>query len=162
MVHDWNTASPRSAAAQDRWAAEISPVSPSTLPSTTAQYRMMPPPPNGGSNGMNVGVNGTANDLQMGTGMPNEMITAPTTVSEAYLTSLKALLNKNTGNYVVAAFLVGTQNLVSWEGILYDVGSDFITIYQAPRERYIVCDIYSLKFIEFYDTRDKSEKLQQQ
>ena len=28
-----------------------------------------------------------------------------------------------------------------------------MTIYQAVRDRYIVSDIYSLKFIEFYDTR---------
>ena len=28
-----------------------------------------------------------------------------------------------------------------------------MTIYQAGRDRYIVSDIYSLKFIEFYDTR---------
>ena len=57
------------------------------------------------------------------------------------------------GNYVVATFLVGTQNTVAWEGILYDVGNDYVTIYQEGRDRYIVSDIYSLKFIEFYDTR---------
>ena len=28
-----------------------------------------------------------------------------------------------------------------------------MTIYQEGRDRYIVSDIYSLKFIEFYDTR---------
>ena len=37
--------------------------------------------------------------------------------------------------------------------ILYDVGNDYMTIYQEGRDRYIVSDIYSLKFIEFYDTR---------
>ena len=60
---------------------------------------------------------------------------------------------KYVGNYVVATFLVGTQNTTSWEGILYDVGNDYMTIYQEGRDRYIVSDIYSLKFIEFYDTR---------
>ena len=62
-------------------------------------------------------------------------------------------LQKYVGNYVVATFLVGTQNTTSWEGILYDVGNDYMTIYQEGRDRYIVSDIYSLKFIEFYDTR---------
>ena len=55
--------------------------------------------------------------------------------------------------FVVATFLVGTQSTTSWEGILYDVGNDYMTIYQEGRDRYIVSDIYSLKFIEFYDTR---------
>ena len=63
------------------------------------------------------------------------------------------MLSKNVGNYIVASFLVGTQNMVSWEGILYDVGNDYLTIYQETRDRYIVSDYYSLKFIEFYDTQ---------
>ena len=46
---------------------------------------------------------------------------------------------------------------LSWEGILYDVGNDFITINQPGRERYIVTDIYALKYIEFYDTRRREQ-----
>lgn len=85
--------------------------------------------------------------------LPTEVIEAPTTVGEAYLGSLKSMLNRNKGNYIVATFLVGTQNLVSWEGILYEVGNDFVTIYQPARDRYIVTDMYSLKYMEFYDTQ---------
>ncbi len=33
----------------------------------------------------------------------------------------------------------------------------FITIYQPGRERYIVTDIYVLKYIEFYDTRRREQ-----
>lgn len=85
--------------------------------------------------------------------LPSEVINSPISTEEAYRGSLKAMLAKYVGTYVVASFLVGTQNTVSWEGILYDVGNDYVTIYQAGRDRYIVSDIYSLKFIEFYDTR---------
>lgn len=93
-------------------------------------------------------------DLNMRrTGLPDEVIQSPTTVDEAYRGSLKAMLARYIGSYVVATFLVGTQGTVSWEGTLFDVGNDFVTIYQRPRDRYIVCDIYSLKYIEFYDTR---------
>ena len=84
-------------------------------------------------------------------GLPEEVITAPTTAQEAYLGSLKAMLSRYVGSYVVATFLVGTQNTVSWDGILFDVGNDYLTIYQEARDRYIVSDYYSLKFIEFYD-----------
>ena len=91
--------------------------------------------------------------LDLRNNLPSEVITDPISVEEAYRGSLKAMLQKYVGNYVVATFLVGTQNTTSWEGILYDVGNDYMTIYQEGRDRYIVSDIYSLKFIEFYDTR---------
>ena len=84
---------------------------------------------------------------------PAKSLQTPSPVEEAYRGSLKAMLLRYVGNYVVATFLVGTQNTVAWEGILYDVGNDYVTIYQEGRDRYIVSDVYSLKFIEFYDTR---------
>ena len=97
--------------------------------------------------------NSMGGGLQMQNNLPSEVIEAPTTVNEAYLGSLKAMLMRNRGNYIVATFLVGTQNTVSWEGILYDVGNDYVTIYQPGRDRYVVSDIYSLRYMEFYDTR---------
>ena len=93
----------------------------------------------------------------MRTDLPEDMIQNPLSVEEAHKGSIKGMLARNEGNYVVATFLVGTQGTVSWEGILYDVGNDFITIYQPGRERYIVIDIYALKYIEFYDTRRREQ-----
>ena len=89
-------------------------------------------------------------------GLPADVIESPTTLEEARLGSLKAMLARYVGSYIVATFLVGTQNMVSWEGILYDVGNDYLTIYQENRDRYVVSDYYSLKFIEFYDTRRRT------
>lgn len=85
--------------------------------------------------------------------LPAEVVESPVSTGEAYMGSLKAMLNRNKGNYIVATFLIGTQNLSSWEGVLYDVGNDYVTIYQPGRDRYVVIDMYSLKYIEFYDTR---------
>lgn len=85
--------------------------------------------------------------------LPDEVIQSPTTVDEAHMGSMKAVLSRNLGNFVVATFLVGTQGTTSWEGLLYEVGNDYLIIYQTGRDRYVVCDIYSLKYIEFYDTR---------
>ena len=93
----------------------------------------------------------------MRTDLPEETIQNPLSVEEAHKGSIKGMLARNEGNYVVATFLMGTQGTVSWEGILYDVGNDFITIYQPGRERYIVIDIYALKYIEFYDTRRREQ-----
>ena len=98
------------------------------------------------------GPRGSVPELEdMGNDLPVEVITAPTSTQEAYLGTWKALLSRYEGSYVVATFLVGTQNTISWEGILFDVGNDYLTIYQESRDRYIVSDYYSLKFIEFYD-----------
>ena len=91
--------------------------------------------------------------LDLRSGLPGEVITDPVSAEEVYRGSLKAMLLKYVGTYVAATFLVGTQNTTTWEGVLYDVGNDYMTIYQEGRDRYIVSDIYSLKFIEFYDTR---------
>lgn len=91
--------------------------------------------------------------LDMQNNLPEDVIESPITNAEVYAGSTKAMLRRNLGNYVVATFLVGTQNTVSWEGILYDVGNDYVTIYQPGRDRYIVNDIYSLRYTEFYDVR---------
>ena len=91
--------------------------------------------------------------LDMRSNLPDDVIESPTSNAEVYAGSTKAMLRRNLGNYVVATFLVGTQNTVSWEGILYDVGNDYVTIYQPGRDRYIVNDIYSLRYTEFYDVR---------
>ena len=85
--------------------------------------------------------------------LSNDVIESPTTMEEVYRGSMKSLLLRNVGNYVVATFLIGTQTTVSWEGILYDVGNDYLAIYQSGRDQYIVSDLYSLKYVEFYDTR---------
>lgn len=131
-------------AVRDRWAGEIGPAAPDLERGGGAW-----PPAFVSPNGQMTAPNG----LEMQHDVPSEVITSPTTMDEAYVGSLKAMLARNKGNYIVATFLIGTQGTVSWEGVLFDVGNDYVTIYQEPRDRYIVCDIYSLKYMEFYDTR---------
>lgn len=86
------------------------------------------------------------------------MSSAPTaqaavqSAEEQRIGSLRALLSKNVGNYVVATFLLGTENPISWEGVLHSVGNDYLVIYQPDQGRYITGDFYSLKFVEFYET----------
>ncbi len=56
------------------------------------------------------------------------------------------------GYYVSCDFLIGTQILETRDGILAKVGTNFLTLYQPDLERYIVCDLYALKFITIYNT----------
>lgn len=77
----------------------------------------------------------------------------PADAREAYEASLRSLLDRNIGYFVVATFLVGTQQPVTWQGILHSVGSDYIVLYQPDYERYISGDLYSLKFVQFHNVK---------
>lgn len=92
-------------------------------------------------------------ELEFNTGLPDDAVQNPVTAQEAYAGSMKGLLAKNVGHYIVATFLVGTQNPVSWEGFLHSVGNDYLVIFQPDMGRYITGDFYSLKFVEFHDTK---------
>lgn len=97
--------------------------------------------------------------------LSDDVVNSPTTMEEAYRGSMKRFLSQNKGNYIVATFLIGTQGTAEFEGILYEVGNDYMVIYQQGRDRYIVVDIYSLKYVEFYDTERReicNELLRQQ
>ena len=82
--------------------------------------------------------------LEMHSGLNLDALDGPFTNAEMAKTSLKGLLMRNIGFYIVAGFLVGTQDPVSWEGILYSVGNDYIVIYQPDVDRYITGDLYWL------------------
>lgn len=98
---------------------------------------------------------GSTGTLDLETHQPIEVIEAPASLNEAFLGSLKSMLLRNKGAFVTATFLIGTQGTTTWEGILHDVGNDYLIIFQPGRQRYIASDIYSLKYIEFYDTRQR-------
>ncbi len=69
--------------------------------------------------------------------------------SPAYQGSWQQILRNNEGQYCIIDFLIGTQNLVQKEGILYDVGVSFIVLFEPRSRQYIVCDLYSVKFVTF-------------
>ena len=146
-----STANPRTQ--RQNWDAEITPTAPGAAPGgnrpwTAADTRFLRPL---GPDMMMDLTEGVDKTPQMHHGLPSEVIEAPTSLNEAFLGSLKTTLLRNRGNFIVATFLIGTQNTVSWEGILYEVGNDYVTIYQPGRDRYVVIDMYSLKYMEFYD-----------
>lgn len=64
--------------------------------------------------------------------------------------SMQQILGKNIGEYIVAEFLIGTERLMRKQGILYFVGTSFVTLYDDMHNNYIVCDIFSIKFVYFY------------
>ena len=70
--------------------------------------------------------------------------------SEEMRGSIQRILADNIGEYVVIEFLIGTERLMRKQGQLYFVGTSFVTLYDDSSNNYIVCDIFSIKFVYFY------------
>ena len=79
-------------------------------------------------------------------------IADPQSNSQVYYGSFASILSQNLGQYVVVDFLIGTDRLETREGILYSSGINFLSLYDPIDDRYIVCDLYAVKFVTFYNT----------
>lgn len=64
--------------------------------------------------------------------------------------SMQQILSHNIGEYVVIEFIIGTDRIARKQGILYLVGTSFVTIYDDVSNNFLVCDIFSIKFVYFY------------
>ena len=63
--------------------------------------------------------------------------------------SMQQVLQENVGKYVIVEFLIGTGSLTSRQGMLYYVGAQFLVLYDEFESRFVVCDIFSVKFVTF-------------
>ena len=81
--------------------------------------------------------------------VPQNNFDDPLSADEAVRNSWRALLARNVGRNVLVRFLMGTQNMVVVEGELYEVGTDYIVVYQPLWDSHITADLYSVKFVEF-------------
>ena len=70
--------------------------------------------------------------------------------SEEMRGSIQKILSDNVGEYVVVEFLIGTERIMRKQGILYFVGISYVTLYDDMVNNFIVCDIFSIKFVYFY------------
>ena len=68
---------------------------------------------------------------------------------------MQAILADNVGQYVVVEFLIGTEEIIRKQGMLYFVGRSFVTLYDEAANNFIVCDIFSVKFVYFYMPGDR-------
>ena len=91
----------------------------------------------------------TAQEEEGMSSFPQDSFTEPLSALEAARNSWRALLARNVGRNVLVRFLVGTQNITTVEGELYEVGTDYIVIYQPLWDSHITADLYMVKFVEF-------------
>jgi len=97
-------------------------------------------------------------NLDMTNPLTQEEMANPMSNSEVYQGSLKNLLARNIGHYIVATFQMSGQGTVSVPGILYTVGNDYIVLYQPADGRYVTGDLYGLKFVDFHDAESVPEE----
>lgn len=74
----------------------------------------------------------------------------PETSLEMLQYSLQETLLRNIGEFVVLEFLIGTQKMVYKQGILYNVGENYVTLYEEKTKTFVMCDSLSIKFVTFY------------
>ena len=64
--------------------------------------------------------------------------------------SMQEALADNLGLYAVCEFVVGTQEMETKAGILYSVGRSFVVLYDEQQQNFILCDVFSIKFVTLY------------
>ena len=101
----------------------------------------------------------TSASLNMSPRATYEQIENPQSNVDVYEGSMISIFRQNLGYYVVCEFVVGQGNIVRKEGILYSAGLNFFTLYQQELDRYVVCDIFSVKFVYFYESRTRPRSL---
>lgn len=72
--------------------------------------------------------------------------------------SIQNILASAVGNYVVIEFLIGTEQIVRKQGLLYLVGTSYVTLYDDTVRNFIVCDLFSIKFVYFYYPGDRPRR----
>lgn len=63
--------------------------------------------------------------------------------------SIQQVLSENIGSYVIIDFFMGTSVLETRQGFLYSVASQYVVLYDEISKHYVVCDIFSIKFVTF-------------
>ena len=61
---------------------------------------------------------------------------------------LQEYLKTMIGRFMRVDFLIGNDTTVSKEGILKEVGTDYIVLEMLQTNDILVCDLYSVKFVE--------------
>ncbi len=70
---------------------------------------------------------------------------------DAYQGSIQQIMRDNIGEYMDVEFLIGTGSLTTRSGVLTNVGVSYIVLYDSAKDRYMICDLYSVKFVTIYN-----------
>jgi len=60
------------------------------------------------------------------------------------------------GKYIKVEFLIGTSMLIDREGVLEEVGVNYIVIKESGTLDTLMCDLYSIKFVRVFHDQAKA------
>lgn len=92
-----------------------------------------------------------------GTGAPDFEFEAGPPVQDD-INYTQGFLRTQIGRYVKIEFLIGTNLFIDREGILEKVGISYVVIREAGTGNKLMCDIYSIKFVEFFDDNSNNNR----
>jgi hypothetical protein len=93
--------------------------------------------------------------------MPEPMLPPPGEQNGVDPESIQEIIALSVGRYVVVEFLVGTQNIVRREGVLTAVGNSWLVLYDENNGTSVVCDMYSVKFVTYFDPGARPDQRQE-
>lgn len=73
---------------------------------------------------------------------------------------MREALASNVGEYIVAEFEMCDGKLMRKQGILYNVGADFITLYDDNTKTYTLCDYCNIRFVTYYQSGQRPSRAQ--
>lgn len=65
-----------------------------------------------------------------------------------YDNNLQNYLKNKLNRFAKVDFLIGNDSLISKDGILKEIGNDYIVLEMIDSNDLLVCDIYSIKFVQ--------------
>lgn len=63
---------------------------------------------------------------------------------------IQEYLARNIGRYVKIEFLIGTNMLVDREGVIREVGTNYVVIQEPETDDLLMADLYAVKFVRTY------------
>jgi len=70
----------------------------------------------------------------------------------------QGFLETQRGKYVSIDFLIGTNLFIDREGILEEVGISYIVLREPATNTRVMCDIYSIKFVEIFEDGERPSR----
>lgn len=81
-------------------------------------------------------------------GFPTPSTPTPTLVNPGYT---QAYLRSKIGSRVRIEFLIGSNSIIDRTGVIEDVGISYIVLRDQNTGDLVMCDLYSIKFVTFFD-----------
>lgn len=75
--------------------------------------------------------------------------------SQVSAENYQEMLSNLIGSYIITELLIGVDRLVLRQGYLTAVGPSYYILFDPEPGSSTVCDIYSLKFVSFFESRER-------